>query len=80
MTGKALSSESSTPELKPPEGWRHFGCPYCGRTFTLPAESDEAPPWCVSHGGSYSWNGPHAVTQAGPRPWTQMVPVKVERA
>lgn len=62
--------------MNPPEGYEHFVCPRCGRTFTLPYWGDEAePPWCLHHGTSYSWRGPRSKVEhaAGVPPWTQTV-------
>ena len=56
---------------------RHFGCPDCGNVRKLPHRPGEPAPWCIHTSGDYSWRAPDPATQAGPHPWTQMLPVTV---
>lgn len=58
----------------PARGLRNFGCPACGRLFTLPAASDESPPFCLHHDSNYHWR------QDIEKRWTQTVPVTVQAA
>lgn len=61
-----------TERIYPQKGWRHFGCRNCGNVRMLPADPDEAAPWCVHHDSNYSWRGPKAGSD-----WTRMVPIEV---
>ena len=57
--------------------WDTFGCAGCGHVWTLPAVQTEAAPWCVHHGGNYSWRPPSPATQDGAWPWQQLIRVDV---
>lgn len=59
--------------VAPPEHHAHFGCPTCGRLFTLPYEAGEAAPFCVHHDSTVVWREP-----SGPQviPWTRVRPIE----
>lgn len=59
-------------EIAPKPDWRNLFCPECHNVRRLPYGADETapPPWCLHHGGDYSWHAPHPSNEYG---WTPMV-------